>query len=148
MIRRVNPADFQKVNSVCMSAFMNSVAPTLQKEGIDTFSYVASVDSLKSRIGPHSDMFVYEKNDDICGFIELKEGRHVAMLFVAPNDQKHGIGQSLITQALCSARTDTITVSASIPSISAYLRFGFQYAGEVSESKGLTYQPMDMKLEK
>ena len=44
------------------------------------------------------------------------------------------------------SKTDVITVSASLTSITAYLNFGFECVGEVSESAGLTYQPMELKL--
>lgn len=42
----------------------------------------------------------------ITGLVELKEGRHVAMLFVAPYCQRKGIGMCLMRAALEHGRGD------------------------------------------
>ncbi|MCP4261243.1 MAG: GNAT family N-acetyltransferase [Planctomycetes bacterium] len=140
--------DLHSVSSVCIDAFMGSVAPTLKEEGIKTFQAIASLASLEGRMEAENEMIVYESDGEVVGYIELKEGRHIAMLFVSPSFQKKGVGKSLISTILPYAKSDVITVSASLTSIPAYLNFGFEYAGEVSESAGLTYQPMQIKLNK
>jgi len=127
---------------------MGTVAPTLQEDGIKTFHGIASIASLESRMGADNEMLVYEDNDKVIGFIELKEDRHIAMLFVSPRHQRKGVGKSLISEILSDTKNNTITVSASLTSVSAYLGYGFECTGEVSESAGLTYQPMEMKLNK
>lgn len=142
LIRKIDSIDLQCVSTVCIAAFMESVAPTLLEEGIKKFQDIASLEGLKSRMEADNEMLVYENSGEIVGFIELKEGRHIAMLFVSPNFQKRGVGKSLISEIFPYAKNDVITVSASLTSIQAYLNFGFEYAGEVSESAGLTYQPM------
>jgi len=125
---------------------MASVAPTLQEEGIKTFHSIASVNGLESRMDTDNEMFVYEENGEPIGFLELKEGRHIAMLFVSPSAQKQGVGKSLVSAMLPYTRCDAVTVSASITSVPAYLQYGFKCTGEASESAGLKYQPMEMKL--
>ena len=82
------------------------------------------------------------------GVIELKEGRHVAMLFIRPKSQKSGIGRKLLISALNHAKVETVTVSASLSSVAAYENYGFELSGEVAESAGLVYQPMKLKLNK
>jgi GNAT superfamily N-acetyltransferase len=146
--RKIDSSDLHCVSSICIDAFMGSVAPTLKEEGIKTFQNVSSLEGLKSRMGAENEMIVYENGGEVVGYIELKEGRHIAMLFVSPSFQKRGVGKSLISTILPYAKSDVITVSASLTSIPAYLNFGFEYAGEVSESAGLTYQPMQIKLNK
>jgi len=145
-IRKVDLTDLHSVSAVCLDAFMQSVAPTLQAEGIKTFQSIASVDALESRMDADNVMLLDEHDGDVVGFIELKKGRHIAMLFVSPGCQKRGVGKSLISAMLPYSKTDVITVSASLTSITAYLNFGFECVGEVSESEGLTYQPMELKL--
>ncbi len=147
-IRRISSKDLHCVSSVCMDSFMSSVATTLQEEGLKTFQSFASLENLESRMAADNEMLVYEKNDEVVGYIELKEGRHIAMLFVSPGFQKRGVGKSLISNILPYAKRDVITVFASLTSIPAYLSFGFECAGEVSESSGLTYQPMEIQLNK
>lgn len=145
-IRKVDLTDLHSVSSVCIDAFMQSVAPTLREEGINTFQSIASLEALENRMEADNVMLVYEHSGEVVGFIELKEGRHIAMLFVSPSCQKRGVGKSLISAMLPYSKTDVITVSASLTSITAYLNFGFECVGEVSESAGLTYQPMELKL--
>lgn len=146
--RKIALKDLHSVSSVCIDSFMGSVAPTLQEEGIKTFQSIASLESLESRMEADYEMLVYENNGEVVGYIELKEGRHIAMLFVSPSFQKRGVGKSLISKILPYAKSDVITVSASLTSIPAYLNFGFDCVGDVSESSGLTYQSMEMKLNK
>ena len=91
-------------------------------------------------------MLVAECDGDIEGIIELKEGRHVAMLFVRPEKQMKGIGRKLLSSALRRARCGTVTVRASLSSVPAYKKYGFELKGDMAESVGLVYQPMEIKL--
>lgn len=127
---------------------METVAPSLEKEGIQIFQSIASIGGLESRMDADNEMLVYENNGEVIGFLELKEGRHIAMLFVSPGAQKKGVGKSLVSAMLPYAKNNIVTVSASLTSVSAYLHYGFECSGDVSESAGLTYQPMELKLNK
>lgn len=70
----------------------------------------------------------------------------MAMLFVAPAWQRHGVGRRLMNAALEQARANVVTVRASLSSVAAYERYGFALAGEVGELAGLIYQPMEKRL--
>lgn len=70
----------------------------------------------------------------------------MAMLFIAPGRQRQGIGARLMSAALEHARAEIVTVRASLSSVPAYQRYGFNLAGQVGEFAGLTYQPMEMPL--
>lgn len=78
--------------------------------------------------------------------IELKEGRHVAMLFVAPGWQHGSVGKCLLNAVLEHARANVVTVRTSLASVAAYERYGFTLAGSVDEFAGLVYQPMEKRL--
>lgn len=147
-IRSATVEDLHNIEAVCIGSFMKSVAPTLQEEGVKTFQSIASASGLERRMDEDNEMIVYEDNREIVGFLELKEGRHVAMLFVSPKFQKKGVGKSLILAMYAYAKCDVITVSASLTSVSAYLSYGFENAGLASVSAGLKFQPMEMKLNK
>jgi len=145
-VRKMNSTDLCSASSLCIDAFMDSVAPTLEKEGIQTFQGIASIEGLESRMSADNEMLVYEENGEVIGFLELKEGRHIAMLFVSATAQRKGVGKSLISAMFSYARNNVITVSASLTSVPAYLHYGFECTGDVSESAGLTYQPMEKNL--
>lgn len=138
--------DVDAVSAICMASFLRSVAGTLSEEGISTFSNIAASSAFLDRMKGDNLMLVAEKDGKIEGVIELKEGRHVAMLFISPECQKKGIGRKLLLTALNHAKVEAITVSASLSSVHAYEKYGFERKGEIGESAGLVYQPMVLKL--
>jgi len=138
--------DVKPVSAICMASFLRSVADTLSQEGISTFSNIAATNAFLDRMKGDNLMLVAENNGKIEGVIELKEGRHVAMLFISIERQKKGIGRKLLSSALNHAKVETVTVSASLSSVPAYEKYGFECKGKVGESAGLVYQPMEIKL--
>ncbi|WP_212652364.1 GNAT family N-acetyltransferase [Marinomonas sp. CT5] len=148
IIRKMEEKDLEAVSAVCMDSFLQSVADTLSDEGISTFSSISRCNAFLDRMKQDNLMLVAENEGKIEGVIELKEGRHVAMLFIRPESQKSGIGRKLLSSALNHAKVETVTVSASLTSVPAYEKYGFECNGEVGESAGLVYQPMEIKLNK
>jgi GNAT superfamily N-acetyltransferase len=148
LIRKVQPADLPRLSSLCIDAFMGSVASTLTEEGINTFKKIASVDGFANRMEADNKMLACEDGGEVIGVVELKEGRHIAMLFVDPCRQKKGVGRSLISAVLPCTRRAVLTVNASLTSVPAYLSYGFKCTGEAGELAGLKYQPMEMVLDK
>ncbi|ETX11728.1 acetyltransferase [Marinomonas ushuaiensis DSM 15871] len=146
IIRKLEEEDLEAVNAICMDSFLQSVAGSLSDEGITTFSNIAACDAFLGRMKGDNLILVAESDEKIEGVIELKEGRHIAMLFILPERQKNGIGRKLLLSALSYAKTETVTVSASLSSVTAYEKYGFERSGEVDESAGLVYQPMEIKL--
>ncbi|WP_415888172.1 GNAT family N-acetyltransferase [Neptuniibacter sp. SY11_33] len=147
IIREMNENDIEGVSHVCLDAFFDSVAGLLSDEGIATFAAIASPDAFANRMKVDNRILVAEgDNGEIVGVVELKEGRHIAMLFVTPSQQKCGIGRRLLETVLIYARSETVTVSASLPSVPAYQKYGFKVQGEVRELSGLVYQSMEIKV--
>lgn len=133
IIRKVEEKDVEAVSATCMASFLRSVAGTLSEEGISTFSNIAASSAFLDRMKGDNLMLVAEKDGKIEGVIELKEGRHVAMLLTALNH----------------AKVEAVTVSASLPyqsSVHAYEKYGFECKGETGKSAGLVYQAMVLKL--
>jgi len=147
IIREMKASDAEAVCKICLDAFTDAVAGSLSDEGIATFAGIASADAFAERMKADNRMLVAEgENGEIVGVVELKEGRHIAMLFVTPSQQKNGIGRQLLMSALKHARLDVVTVSASLASVPAYQNYGFKLAGKVGESSGLVYQPMEIQV--
>jgi len=147
-IRKVKDKDIQAISTICMDSFLRSVAETLpdEDEGISTFSTIAASESFLNRMTEDNLILVAEIHEEIKGIIELKEGRHIAMLFIDHEYQKKGIGRKLILSSLAHASGSTVTVSASLPSVPAYKKFGFKCRGDIGKSAGLIYQPMEIKI--
>lgn len=144
--RRLHATDLEQASAVCMASFMEAVAPSLSPEGIATFAGIVSVDGFASRFSDDNDMFVFDADGQVVGVAELIGGQHVATLFVAPGYQGKGVGRALMQAVLACARSEVVAVRASLGSVAAYQRFGFQMAGPVGEYAGLVYQPMERAL--
>lgn len=145
-IRKMTHDDLASANALCLASFTLAVAPSLSAQGVETFAKVAAQQAFAERMLSDNLMLVCVAEGALTGLIELKEGRHVAMLFVAPDWQRRGVGQRLMNAALEHARADVVTVSASLGSVAAYERYGFALAGDVGEFAGLVYQPMEKRL--
>lgn len=144
-IRNMTHDDLSRVSALCLDAFMQAVAPSLSAQGVETFTHVATEQAFVDRMKGDNLMLVCVVKGVIAGLIELKEGRHVAMLFVAPDWQRRSIGLRLMNAALEHVRGDVVTVRASLTSVPAYERYGFALSGEVGEFAGLVYQPMEKR---
>lgn len=148
IVRKMDEKDVEAVSATCIASFLRSLADTLSEEGGSTFSNIAASNAFLDRMKGDNLMLVAENDGKIEGVIELKEGRHVAMLFISPERQKKGIGRKLLSSALNHAKVETVTVNASLSSVPAYEKYGFERKGEAGESSGLVYQPMEIKLNK
>lgn len=145
-IRQLTQDDLPSACALCLDAFNVAVAPSLSAQGVQTFTGLVSPQAFAERMTGDNLLLVCVVQGELAGLIELKEGRHVAMLFVAPTWQRRGIGKCLMDAALLQARVQVVTVKASLSSVPAYERYGFAVAGEVGEIAGLVYQPMEKRL--
>ncbi len=142
-IRKLTCADLPIASALCLEAFTLAVAPSLSEQGVETFAKVAAEQAFAERMRGDNLILVCEVDGNLCGLVELKEGRHVAMLFVAPAWQRRGVGARLMNEVLAHVRSQVLTVRASLSSVPAYQRYGFVLAGEMGEFAGLVYQPME-----
>lgn len=146
MIRTLHATDRHAASALCMRSFLRAVAPSLSAAGVHTFTAVASVDGFAQRSSQDNLQLCFVQDGVLRGVAELKHGRHVAMLFVDPDCQRQGVGEALLRALLAQARSEGVSVSASLPSVPFYARHGFACAGDVAESAGLVYQPMEMRV--
>ncbi|MEQ3437536.1 GNAT family N-acetyltransferase [Stenotrophomonas maltophilia] len=141
-IRPARVDDLPAISAVCLAAFTATVAPSLSATGIATFGNVAAADAFGELLHGDNHILVAEQDGRIVGVVELKEGRHLAMLFVDPGCQGQGIGHALFEAVLPQVREPVLTVRASLNAVPTYLRYGFVVDGEAGEFNGLVYQQM------
>lgn len=122
-IRPARVDDLPAISAVCLAAFTAAVAPSLSAAGIATFGNVAAADAFGERLDGDNHILVAEQDDRIVGVVELKEGRHLAMLFVDPGCQGQGVGHALFEAVLPHLRTPALTVRASLNAVPTYLRW-------------------------
>jgi len=141
-IRPAHIDDVTAISALCMAAVNEAVAPSLSAAGIATFGSVAAADAFAARLQGDNHILVAEQDARVVGVVELKEGRHLAMLFVDPACQGRGIGHALFEAVLLRVREPVLTVRASLNAVPVYERYGFVLDGEVGEFNGLVYQQM------
>ncbi|WP_417594816.1 GNAT family N-acetyltransferase [Oceanospirillum sp.] len=145
-VRPVLRRDLRAIRRVCWRSFQHSVAKDLSAEGAKTFAGVITPKAFKERMRKGHLMFVALAGRCPVGFIELKEHRHIAVFFIAPEFQRQGVGRKLLEAVFVHLQGEIVTVNASLTSVAAYQRFGFELNGDVDESGGLVYQPMKLNL--
>ena len=74
--------------------------------------------------------FIAESGGNLCGYISLRDGRHLYHLFVKPGFHGQGVARQLWQQVLAVAGQQAITVSSSLSAVPVYRSFGFTCAGE------------------
>ncbi|QUJ68970.1 GNAT family N-acetyltransferase [Photobacterium sp. GJ3] len=142
MIRRMMPEDAGQVEALVKTAFMTGVAPGLSQAGVQTFFRIASQAALLLRMQEDHLILVHEEAGQILGMAELKQGAHLAMLFVLPECQGRGIAKNLLNALLPHCRQPQLSVRASLNAVSFYEAVGFEKSGSPAELAGLRYQPL------
>lgn len=149
-LRFMQKGEEYRVYDLVLNVFHEYVAPTYTPKGIKTFLSTLSVDYFKNG-DPKKFTLVAEHDKQIAGMLSNINEGHIALLFVASQYQKRGIGEALIE--LCSelclqkfSNLGTLTVSSSPNSLSFYERIGFVALSEEQNESGLKFIPMQKKI--
>jgi GNAT superfamily N-acetyltransferase len=94
---------------------------------------------------------IYELDNDIIGYISMKDNSHLYHLFVvgeaSPVENRHHQGKGIARQLWSAVKricpSSKYTVRSSIYAVPIYQKFGFALSGVVSEKDGIQYQPME-----
>ncbi len=88
MIRAFRRADLDQVADLWL-------AVNLQTHAFVAPEYWKSNQGLVKELLPRAEVYVYEKDGEILGFVGL-DGEYIEGIFVFPQMQSHGIGKSLV----------------------------------------------------
>lgn len=146
----MRPEDKAEALSLVRSVFDAHVAPSFSAEGRTTFHEFVHLFAFSHQTG-ETFALVARRERTIVGVIEVVDGSHVALLFVAPEFQGHGVGGELMRRAAaeCLRRMpppDVLTVNASPNAVAAYARMGFVPRGQEQERDGIRHVPMTLSL--
>jgi GNAT superfamily N-acetyltransferase len=152
-IRSMRSGEEEKVSQLIAEIFSEHIAPLYSERGRREFGCYTDADAMKER-GKHNHLHLVAEtgapSPSVVGMVEIRDYRHVSLLFVDTKYQKQGIGRSLLEKALSACRkqgSGEVTVNSSPNSISAYRRFGFCPSGHEKEVKGIRFVPMKKSLE-
>ena len=144
LIRLAAPEEAESVAALARESFLHAVAPTYSEEGVLTFLEFASGEAMRERMA-NCATFVACRNGHIVGMAQLRDGAHLAMLFVARDEQRTGIGRKLLAAVWSKCTGDVLTVNSSPNAQEAYARFGFKRVAPEQTVKGIRFVAMAME---
>lgn len=152
-IRPMQPDEETEVCELVKRVFHACVAPHYSKAGVEEFLNYMQPDLFAQRCQSDHFVCVAVARQKIVGAIEVRENRHVALLFVDKPYQRKGVGKELLRHAVEMGRKHSpelreLTVNASPNSVQAYETFGFRPTGAEQIKNGIRFTPMCLKLPK
>jgi GNAT superfamily N-acetyltransferase len=142
-IRRASKEDAQQLKDlVCSLAYfymsdLNSDLPAWFSTSLDLVEFEARLESERFT------NIVYELDNDLIGYISMKDNSHLYHLFVDRHHQGKRIARQLWSAVKKICPSSKYTVRSSIYAVPIYQKFGFVLSGVVGEKDGIQYQPME-----
>ena len=149
--RLLQPGEEAVISRLITRIFLEFVAPGYSLAGILEFLAFVAPLSLAERRGAGNWLQVAVDGEHIAGVIELRERRHISLLFVERGWQRRGIAAALLEQARNQCRQfnpprKTITVNSSPYAVPFYMAAGFSPFVEEQQRNGIRYLPMAATL--
>jgi predicted GNAT family N-acyltransferase len=149
--RKIKDSEVSTVCALVSNVFVEYVSSRYSNEGIEEFFRYANADGMAQRSHENHFILVALHESQIIGMIEVRDFKHISLLFVASAVQRKGIGRALIRNAaeICLKADPSIghmTVNSSPNAVDAYRAFGFQETNNEQERNGIRFIPMEMLL--
>ena len=147
-IRALQSGEEAEISRFVAEIFAGQIAPLYSEQGRKEFLRFIEPASMKARAEAGALQLVAETGPDgprLAGMVEVRDYRHVCLLFVAPGYQRRGVGGRLLKKALAACRqrgAAKVTVNSSPNAVAAYRRFGFRPLEPEKEVKGIRFVPM------
>jgi GNAT superfamily N-acetyltransferase len=147
----MRPEECEAVASLVARTFHHDVAPGYPARGITEFLAYANAQGLHTRMAQAHTAWVAVAGEALVGMVEMREHRHVSLLFVDPAWQRRGVARALLSRVLQEARAARpllagVTVNAAPNAVGAYERLGFRPTGPLEERSGVVSRPMVLAL--
>ncbi len=150
-IRVAHDNELGTVALLASEVFDEFIAPFYSPEGREEFHRYAATQALRERNRADHVTLIARKEGQVIGMLHLRQGRHVAMLFVHRAHQRGGVGRKLVNVAAelslsrgCSACQ--LTVNSSPNAVEAYRRLGFLLLGPEQVAHGIRFFPMQLEF--
>jgi GNAT superfamily N-acetyltransferase len=133
------------VVGLARESFIDAVAPLYSADGVRTFLEFATVEAMQKRMQENYATYVAYRDDTLVGMAHVRDGTHISMLFVAPGEQRKGIGRALLEAVLAESTGNVFTINASPNSEQAYIRYGFRRTADEEITNGIRFISMSLK---
>ena len=152
ILRTMNPGEEVEVSNLVARSFNEFIAPDFPDEGIEEFFRYSNPRALIKRSEGNHFVLVAEAEGTIAGMIEIREMKHVSMLFVDKAFQRRGIGKELLRAALDRIKAGSrpprkVTVHSSRFALPFYESLGFVRIEEEKIIHGVIHILMALVLD-
>jgi cyclopropane fatty-acyl-phospholipid synthase-like methyltransferase/GNAT superfamily N-acetyltransferase len=149
--RLMAEAEAPAVCELVTRSFGDFIAPDYSSEGVTEFLRYATPAAMEERVRSGGFVWVAEDAGVLAGMAEVRDDRHIALLFVDQAYQHRGIARGLVRHSveLCRRRQPAlaqISVNSSPYAVQVYLRLGFAATGAEQEVHGIRFTPMALDL--
>jgi len=149
----MNTGEEVEVVNLVARSFNEFIAPDFPDEGIEEFFNYANPRALIKRSEGNHFVLVAEAEGAIASMIEIREMRHVSMLFVDKAYHRRGIAKELFSAALDRIKSESrppkkVTVHSSRFALPFYESLGFVRTEAEKIIHGVIHIPMALVLRK
>lgn len=150
--RAMAPGEEAAVSALVLSAFDEYIADDYTPEGVAEFRRYASPEAIRERVAHDHSVLVAKTEHGIAGMVEVREGNHIALLFVDKVYHHRGVARSLLSHALAQITKNDpdlqrVTVNSARYGVPAYERLGFRQTGPERTVNGILFIPMARRLD-
>lgn len=150
-IRPYRSGDEWEIIRIAECCFEQSIRPFYTEEGRLLFAGYILPPEILNRIREGAVVLVADAGESLAGVLEIREGKHLSMLFVDPEFQGCGIARQLLERAakfLLKIAPDEkeLRVFAAPGAVAAYRALGFTETGNETFESGIRYLPMKKRL--
>jgi len=149
----MNPEEAEVASKIALAAFAAIDSKGFTPEGKSAFSNYAKPNAISSRMSLGHSVTLAVLDSVVVGMIEVRDGKHISMLFVHPEYTNNGIGTKLLSYAIAQFRKEQlrtkikqVTVHAADDSIEFYSKRGFRVSATRQERDGISFTTMAFPL--
>jgi GNAT superfamily N-acetyltransferase len=156
--RFMEPSEETGVCNLVICVFKEFIAHQYSQEGVCEFLKYVQPELLLRRSQKNHFVLLAAIQGKIVGMIEIRNNRHVSLLFVDKQFQQRGIGRELLRRSLkiCkleislkrSPELQEVSVNSSPNSIQIYESMGFHQKGSEQVKNGIRFTEMVLELPK
>ncbi|MGE4292896.1 MAG: GNAT family N-acetyltransferase [Desulfovibrio sp.] len=151
LIRTLRHTEFPQAMQLVRDVFARHVAPAFSEEGVLEFGSFVTLESALQRLKQGHHFLAACMGETLAAVAEVRDSRHICLLFVLDEFQRKGIGRQLANACveLCAREIpglERITVNASVNAVDAYRRFGFLPTDTEQCHNGIRFVPMALDI--
>lgn len=145
--REAQPQDVQAITELVLGVFDKYVGYGYSQEEQSVFRMYCHPNAMTTRLTEGTSFcLVAILAQKIIGMIEVRNGNHIALLFVDDRYHNNGIAKNLVTLVIEKVKVTDIDVNSSPYAVHIYKRMGFEQLDDEQERDGIRFIPLKKSI--